>query len=136
MTRLKVSQETSVEATFVLAPEEAQLLLRLAFMAIGRKRFSSADQILTALEAFRPGDEALIAARAVADISRKAFTDCRHRLEEARLHRGCLPPMLALFYGIALGKSGEPETARQIWQTVARQTEALPAARFAQDLLA
>ena len=56
---MKVSPATSVDPAFDLFPEEAQLLLRLAFVAIGRRRFVAADRILTALEAFRPDAEPL-----------------------------------------------------------------------------
>ena len=39
---------------FDLKPEEAQLLLNVALMAIGSNRFRSAAKILAALERFRP----------------------------------------------------------------------------------
>ena len=132
---LRVSRQTSAEAAgFDLTPDEARLLLQLAFAAIGRKRFVSAGRLLDVLEHFRPGDGALLSARAVALLSRRAFRACCEFLEhQATL--APLPPMAAVFYGIALHQCGEVFAARRQWLPVAAQTEDSAAARFAMTLL-
>lgn len=132
---MKVSPATSVDPAFDLFPEEAQLLLRLAFVAIGRRRFVAADRILTALEAFRPDAEPLLVARVVTAMSQSAFAQSRVLLEAAAHRQGNLSPWLQVFYGIALEKTGEAAAARRCWQAVVAQGETPLAVRFAQDLL-
>lgn len=133
--RLKASQATSVNPAIDLFPEEAQLLLRLALVAIGRRRFVAADRLLTALEGIRPGAEPLLVARVVAAFGQQAFGQARALLEvAANRHRG-LSPWCQLFYGIALAKTGEGVRARQQWQAVIARGEPDLAVRFARDLL-
>ena len=45
-----------------LEPDEARLLLNIALMAVGQNRFQSAENILSALERFRPDEASLASA--------------------------------------------------------------------------
>lgn len=132
---LKVSQEILDKGeVFELSSEEVRLLLRLAFVAMGRKRFVGAERLLELLECFRPNADALVAARAVFFIAQRDFRSCLSYLEHVR--SGCkLFPMADLFRGVALQHLGERFAAQTIYAMVAEQIEDEVAARFAKDAL-
>lgn len=119
---------------FDLTTEEARLLLNIALMAIGRNRFKSAAKILAVLDRFRPDQESLVVAKAIALISALDFAAAVAYIDEVGLVRFPDSAMLQAFKGMALLRMGRMENARESLEAAVRGTDPA-AAQLAADLL-
>lgn len=120
---------------FVLAPEEARLLLNIALLATGRNRFQSAAKILAALEGFRPGEPSIPAATAILFISMRDFRGAVDYLDRNALPRFPDAPMLLAFKGMALLRMGLVSEAAEPLRAASSQAADPAAAQLAKDLL-
>ena len=120
---------------FVLAPEEARLLLDVALLATGRNRFQSAAKILAALERFRPAEPSVPAATAILFISMRDFKGAVDYLDRDALPRFPGAPMLLAFKGMALLRMGLLSEAQAPLLAAANQAADPAAANLAKDLL-
>lgn len=119
---------------FDLTPDEAQLLLKIALMAVGRNRFGSAAKILAALERFRPGESSVAVAKAVALISALKFETAVGYIDEEALVKFPDSAMLQAFKGMALIRMGRDVDAREPLGKAVDGKDPV-AARLAADLL-
>ena len=120
---------------FELEPEEARLLLNIALMAIGQNRFQSAENILSALERFRPDAPSLAVARAILFISMTDFQKAIDFIDGQALPRFPNSAMLQAFKGMAYLRLNRPEEAREPLTIAAGQNADSAAAQLAKDLL-
>ena len=120
---------------FDLNPEEAQLLLNIALMAIGSNRFRSAAKILAALERFRPDHPSVAVAKTVALMSAGDFESAVGYVDGEALVKFPDSAMLKAFKGMALMRLGRMAEARTVLEEAARATDDPAAARMAGDLL-
>jgi Flp pilus assembly protein TadD len=118
-----------------LAPEEARLLLKVAFMATGRNRFVSAAKILAALERFRPEEASVASAYAILFISMRDFKGAVDYLDGNAIPRFPDAAMLKAFRGMALLRMDRVVEARESLEEAANQTADPAAAQLARDLL-
>ena len=120
---------------FDLNPEEAQLLLNVALMAIGSNRFRSAAKILAALERFRPDHPSVAVAKTVALMSAGDFESAVGYVDGEALVKFPDSAMLKAFKGMALMRLGRAFEARPVLEDAARATDDPAAAKMARDLL-
>ena len=120
---------------FDLKPEEAQLLLNVALMAIGSNRFRSAAKILAALERFRPDHPSVAVAKTVALMSAGDFESAVGYVDGEALVKFPDSAMLKAFKGMALMRLGRAVEARPVLEAAARATDDPAAAKMARDLL-
>ena len=120
---------------FDLKPEEAQLLLNIALMAVGSNRFRSAERILAALERFRPGHPSVAVAKTVALMSEGDFESAVGYVDGEALLKFPGSAMLKAFKGMALIRLGRKAEATPILEEAARATDDPAAAKMAGDLL-
>ena len=120
---------------FDLEPEEARLLLNVALMATGQKRFRSAAKILAALGAFRPGEASVASANAILFISMLDFKGAVDYLDHDAIPRFPDAAMLKAFKGMALLRMGRTAEARIPLEEAANQSADPAAAQLAKDLL-
>ena len=120
---------------FELESNEARLLLNIAMMAIGRNRFQSAEAILAALERFRPGDVALVSARAVMLMSARDFAGAVEFIDRVGLVQHPDSAMLLAFKGMAYLRMDRSDKAEEPLKLAANQTDDPAAAQLARDLL-
>ena len=120
---------------FDLTPEEARLLLKVAFMATGRNRFVSAAKILAALERFRPEEASVASAYAILFISMRDFQAAVDYLDNEAIPRFPDAAMLKAFKGMALLRMGRVPDARASLEEAANQSADPAAAQLAKDLL-
>ena len=120
---------------FNLSSEEARLLLNVALMATGQNRFQTAAKILTALERFRPQEEAVPEAYAILFISMQDFQGAVDYIDRDALPRFPDAAMLKAFKGMALLRMSRTVEARGPLEEAANQTADPAAAQLARDLL-
>lgn len=120
---------------FDLKPDEAQLLLNIALMAIGSNRFRSAAKILAALERFRPDHPSVAVAKTVALMSAGDFESAVGYVDGEALVKFPDSAMLKAFKGMALMRLGRMAEARTVLEEAARATDDPAAAKMAGDLL-
>ena len=120
---------------FDLSSEEARLLLNVALMATGQNRFQTAAKILTALERFRPQEEAVPEAYAILFISMQDFQGAVDYIDRDALPRFPDAAMLKAFKGMALLRMSRTAEARGPLEEAANQTADPAAAQLAKDLL-
>ena len=120
---------------FDLSSEEARLLLNVALMATGQNRFQTAAKILTALERFRPQEEAVPEAYAILFISMQDFQGAVDYIDRDALPRFPDSAMLKAFKGMALLRMSRTVEARGPLEEAANQTADPAAAQLARDLL-
>ena len=120
---------------FDLSSEEARLLLNVALMATGQNRFQTAAKILTALERFRPQEEAVPEAYAILFISMQDFQGAVDYIDRDALPRFPDAAMLKAFKGMALLRMSRTVEARGPLEEAANQTADPAAAQLARDLL-
>ena len=94
-----------------LQADEARLLLNAAMLAAGWNRFGIAEGILSALERFRPGAEALDVARVVILLNRRQFADAVLFIDSQGLKRHPASGMLTALRGLALIHQGKRKAA-------------------------
>ena len=120
---------------FDLTSEEARLLLNVALMATGRNRFKSAARLLAALERFRPDQEAIANAKAIALISALKFQEAVDFIDGECAARFPDSAMLKAFKGMALLRMDRQKDAIGPLTEAASQQKDPEAARLAGDLL-
>ena len=120
---------------FDLKPEEAQLLLNIALMAVGSNRFRSAAKILAVLEKFRPNHPSVAVAKAVALMSAGDFESAVGYVDGEALGRFPSSAMLKAFKGMALLRLGRKTEATPVLEEAASATDDPAAAKMARDLL-
>ena len=120
---------------FDLKPEEAQLLLNIALMAIGSNRFRSAAKILAALERFRPNHPSVAVAKIVALMSAGDFESAVGYADGEALRKFPDSAMLKAFKGMALIRLGRKAEATPVLEEAARATDDPAAAKMARDLV-
>ena len=120
---------------FDLKPDEAQLLLNIALMAVGSNRFRSAAKILAALERFRPDHPSVAVAKTVALMSAGDFESAVGYVDGEALVKFPDSAMLKAFKGMALMRLGRMAEARTVLEEAARATDDPAAAKMAGDLL-
>ena len=120
---------------FDLTSEEARLLLDVALMAIGGNRFKSAEAILSALEAYRPGSEQLAAARMILAISRGDMEGALEFADRKALPEHPGSAMIKVFKGMALLRLGRTVEAADPINEAAAQTDDPAAAQLAKDMM-
>ena len=120
---------------FDLKPEEAQLLLNIALMAIGGNRFRSAAKILAVLEQFRPNHPSVAVAKTVALMSAGEFEAAVAYVDSEALRKFPDSAMLKAFKGMALIRLGRKTEAMPVLEEAARATDDPAAAKMAGDLL-
>ena len=120
---------------FDLTSEEARLLLDVALMAIGGNRFKSAEAILSALEAYRPGSEQLAAARMILAISRGELESALEYANVRALPEHPGSAMIKAFAGMALLRLGRVAEAAVPIGEAAAQTDDPAAAQLARDMM-
>lgn len=120
---------------FDLKPEEAQLLLNIALMAVGSNRFRSAAKILAVLEKFRPNHPSVAVAKVVALMSAGDFESAVGYVDGEALGRFPGSAMLKAFKGMALLRLGRKTEATPVLEEAASATDDPAAAKMARDLL-
>ena len=120
---------------FDLKPEEAQLLLNIALMAIGSNRFRSAAKILAALERFRPDHPSVAVAKTVALMSAGDFESAVGYVDGEALLKFPGSAMLKAFKGMALIRLGRKAEATPVLEEAACAADDPAAAKMARDLL-
>lgn len=120
---------------FDLTPDEAQLLLKIAMMAIGRNRFSSAAKILAVLERFRPNQASIACTNAIALISALKFQAALEYIDGYALRRFSDSAMLKTFKGMTLLRMNRKDEAKEVLTEAARSEDDPAAAKMAGDLL-
>ena len=120
---------------FDLKPEEAQLLLNIALMAVGSNRFRSAAKILAALERFRPDHPSVAVAKTVALMSAGDFESAVGYVDGEAIRKFPDSAMLRAFKGMALIRLGRKAEAMPVLEEAARATDDPAAAKMARDLL-
>ena len=120
---------------FDLRPDEAQLLLNIALMAVGSNRFRSAAKILAVLERFRPDHPSVAVAKTVALMSAGDFESAVGYVDGEALVKFPDSAMLKAFKGMALMRLGRMAEARTVLEEAARATDDPAAAKMAGDLL-
>ena len=120
---------------FDLKPEEAQLLLNIALMAVGSNRFRSAAKILAALERFRPDHPSVAVAKTVALMSAGDFESAVGYVDGEAIRKFPDSAMLRAFKGMALIRLGRKTEAMPVLEEAARATDDPAAAKMAGDLL-
>ena len=120
---------------FDLKPEEAQLLLNIALMAIGGNRFRSAAKILAVLERFRPNHPSVAVAKTVALMSAGEFEAAVAYVDGEALRKFPDSAMLKAFKGMALMRLGRKNVAKVFLEEAARATDDPAAVKMARDLL-
>ena len=120
---------------FDLKPEEAQLLLNIALMAIGGNRFRSAAKILAVLERFRPNHPSVAVAKTVALMSAGEFEAAVAYVDGEALRKFPDSAMLKAFKGMALIRLGRKNVAKVSLEEAARATDDPAAVKMARDLL-
>ena len=120
---------------FDLKPDEAQLLLNIALMAVGSNRFRSAERILAALERFRPDHPSVAVAKTVALMSAGDFESAVGYVDGEALRKFPGSAMLKAFKGMALLRLGRKTEATPVLEEAARAADDPAAAKMARDLL-
>lgn len=120
---------------FDLKPEEAQLLLNIALMAVGSNRFRSAAKILAALERFRPDHPSVAVAKTVALMSAGDFESAVGYVDGEAIRKFPDSAMLRAFKGMALIRLGRKTEAMPVLEEAARAANDPAAAKMAGDLL-
>lgn len=120
---------------FDLKPEEAQLLLNIALMAVGSNRFRSAAKILAALERLRPDHPSVAVAKTVALMSAGDFESAVGYVDGEAIRKFPDSAMLKAFKGMALIRLGRKTEAMPVLEEAARATDDPAAAKMARDLL-
>ena len=112
---------------FDLEPEEARLLLNIAFLAVGRGRYRSAGEILDVLETFRPEREEPLLARAILMINQVALKEAIEYIDSIALPRFPDSTWLKTFRGLALMRLGKNEEALRMFSEVRNADNAVAA---------